>query len=99
MKLLPTPPSRSKLVADDTFAQGVDAALVMAVFVGAGYGIDRWLGTAPWGMVVCSLLGAVGLFVSWKARYSARMDALQEQRHLDATRHRREAATGSTIEP
>ena len=98
MKLLPTPPSRSKLLADDTFSQGVDAALVMAVFIGAGYGLDRWLGTAPWFMIACSMLGAVGLFVSWKARYSTRMDELQERRNLDATRHRREATAEGTLE-
>ena len=98
MKLLPSPPSRSKIVADDTFGNGVDAALVMAVFVGAGYGLDRWLGTAPWFMIALSMLGAVGLFVSWKARYSTRMDELQERRSLDATRHRRDAATESIIE-
>jgi ATP synthase protein I len=87
------------LLADDGFTQGVDAALVMAVFVGAGYGLDRWLGTAPWFIVGLSMLGAVGLFMTWKARYSARMDELQEQRERDATRHRRDAAAGSTIEP
>ena len=98
MKLLPTPPSRSKMLADDTLGHGVDAALVMAVFIGAGYGLDGWLGTAPWFIIGCSMLGAVGLFVSWKARYSARMDALQERRNLDATRHRRDAVSESSIE-
>ena len=99
MKLLPTPPSRSKMLADDTFGQGVDAALVMAVFIGAGYALDRWLGTAPLFMIGCSMLGAIGLFVSWKARYSARMDELQERRKLDATCHRRDAVSESIIEP
>ncbi len=28
-----------------------------------GWGIDRWLDTSPYGIMVCTLLGAVGGFV------------------------------------
>jgi ATP synthase protein I len=35
--------------------------MVVAVVIGtaAGYGIDRWLGTSPWGFLVGFLLGVV----------------------------------------
>jgi ATP synthase protein I len=40
--------------------------LVAAVIVGAGmgYGIDRWLGTLPFGMIVLTLLGFVAGFLN-----------------------------------
>lgn len=31
------------------------------LFVGAGYAVDRWLGTSPWGVVVGAALGMVGI--------------------------------------
>ena len=98
MKLLPPPPSaRRPITADSSLGQGVDAALVVAVFLGAGFGLDRWLGTTPWFMIGCFLLAAVGLFYTWKSRYSARMDELQAKRLDDATRHRQSADPESTI--
>lgn len=32
--------------------------------VACGWLIDRWLGSAPWALVACSLLGVVGGFIS-----------------------------------
>jgi F0F1-type ATP synthase assembly protein I len=99
MKLLPPPASLTRTTrSGDALGQGVDAALVVAVFLGIGYGLDRWLGTTPWFMIGCFLLATVGLFYTWKARYSARMDELQAQRHHDATRHRQPATTEGTME-
>jgi len=83
--------------ADSSLGQGVDAALVVAVFLGVGFGLDQWLDTAPWLTIGCFLLAAVGLFYTWKSRYSARMDELQTQRTHDATRHRQSADPESTI--
>lgn len=42
------------------------ADLVAAVFVGAvlGYWIDRWLDTAPWGMIIMFFLGFIAGFVN-----------------------------------
>ena len=28
-----------------------------------GWMVDRWLGSAPWGMVICSVLAVIGGFV------------------------------------
>lgn len=84
---------------DDTLGVGMDAALVLAAFLGIGFGLDRWLGTAPWLMITSFLLAAVGIFASWKARYSARMDALQAQLGDDLTRHRHGAEGKARMEP
>lgn len=85
--------------ADSSLGQGVDAALVVAVFLGVGFGLDRWMGTTPWLTIGCFLLAAVGLFYAWKARYSARMDELQAQREHDAKRHRQANLSERMIEP
>lgn len=37
---------------------GIDLVAAMVVSVGGGLLFDRWLGTAPWGLIVMFLLGA-----------------------------------------
>lgn len=103
MKLLPSPTTTRRLTRGPTAAtgesigQGMDAALTLALFVGVGYAIDRWLGTTPAFMIGLFVLVAVVLFVSWKARYTARMEMLEAQRNNDVTRHRRAAKPESII--
>ena len=54
------------MAEDDAFRKGLSIAarvgveLVAATVVGAGlgYGLDRWLGTAPWFLIVGVFLGA-----------------------------------------
>jgi len=100
MKLLPSPPSaRRTMRADSSLGQGMDAALVVAVFLGVGFGLDRWVGTTPWMTIGCFALATIGLFYTWKSRYSARMDELQAQRVDDATRHRQATGSERMIEP
>ena len=40
---------------------GVQIGGAMALFVGLGVAIDRWLGTTPWGVVAGAVLGMVGV--------------------------------------
>lgn len=104
MKLLPSPSiARRKMHADDGLVMGTDAALTMLAFFGIGFGLDRWLGTTPWLTITFSMLAFVGLFVSWKARYTARMEALEAQRRSsartdDAGRHRTNADIAGSSE-
>jgi F0F1-type ATP synthase assembly protein I len=65
---------------DDNVGRGMDIALTVALFVGIGYGVDRWLGTAPIFMIVMTLLAGVGFFAKFKYQYDARMDELQDER-------------------
>ena len=61
----PNPASTPRPRADTTaFARGfrLSTEFVAGVILGAvvGWAIDRWLGSAPWGMIVCVLLGFGG---------------------------------------
>jgi F0F1-type ATP synthase assembly protein I len=75
----------TRVSGNDPLVQGIDNALVVALLFGAGYGLDRWLGTAPWLMIVFALLGGVGVFAKMKYRYDAQMDRHEvERRELSA---------------
>jgi hypothetical protein len=80
MKLLPSPNyARRTMRADDSLGRAMEAAFTLLAFFGIGYGLDSWLGTTPVLMIVCSILAAVGLFYSFKARYTAEMEALEAE--------------------
>lgn len=84
MKLLRT----KRISTDDNVGKGMDLALSLLIFLGIGYGLDRWLGTKPWMMVAMVLLAAVGQFVKIKYDYESTMQ------HLEAERAGRTAALG-----
>lgn len=95
MKLLPSPISvRNAMRSDDTLMQGVEGALVVIMFLGVGYGLDRWLGTRPWLTISVFLLGVLGLFFSWRAKYMNRMEELEAQRRSELSEHRRQPTAG-----
>ncbi len=77
MKLLP---KQTRVDTQDSMGHGMDAAIMLVLFLGAGYGLDRWLGTMPLFMVVMTVLGAVGLFLKFKYRYDERMSELESER-------------------
>ena len=96
MKFLPTPTSaRRTLNGDDALGQGMEAALMMAVFLGIGWLLDRWLGTTPWFMVGLVVFAAVGVFVTMKVRYTTRMEALEQERLERAGAHRTSSGVSS----
>jgi F0F1-type ATP synthase assembly protein I len=81
MKLLPSPTyARKAMRSDDSLGRAMEAAFTMIGFFGIGYALDRWLGTTPVFMIVCTVLAAVGLFYAWKARYMAHMEQLEADR-------------------
>jgi hypothetical protein len=71
---------------DDSLGRAMEAAFTLLAFFGIGFALDRWLGTTPVLMIVCSVLAAVGLFFAWKARYTAQMEALEAEHRRDAAR-------------
>jgi F0F1-type ATP synthase assembly protein I len=84
MKLLPSPSfARRTMRADDSLGRAMEAAFTLLAFFGIGFALDRWLGTQPVLMIVFSMLAAIGLFFSWKARYTAQMEQLEAQRRRD----------------
>lgn len=47
---------------------GTELVAALAVGVGIGYGLDRWLGTGPWMMILFFFLGsAAGLLNVYRA--------------------------------
>lgn len=77
MKLLPT---QTRVDTQDSMGHGMDAAIMLVLFLAGGYGLDRWLGTMPVFMVVMTLLGSIGLFLKFKYRYDERMTELEGER-------------------
>lgn len=87
--------ARATMRGGDTLGNGMDAAFTLVAFLGIGFLIDRWLGTTPIFMIVLFLLTAVGLFVAWKARYTATMEQHEADR-LARTSGGRAATTTTT---
>lgn len=64
---------------------GIQFALVILVFTGAGIWLDRRLGTSPWLLIVCVFLGAAG------GMFSIYQKAMAAQRRDDARRAQKRA--------
>jgi F0F1-type ATP synthase assembly protein I len=90
MKLLNT---NVRINARDSFGQGLDATITLLVFLAAGFGLDRWLGTTPLFMIVLTVIASIGIFYKLKLGYDAKMT--QHEQRLQATRE----ATGSAGQP
>ena len=78
-----------------TLGRGMDFALVVLVFLGIGYALDRWLGTRPWCMIGLVVFAVVGQFVKMYYEYSATMDQLEQQRSSAAVAHQTRQVTGA----
>ena len=77
MKLLP---KQTRVQTDDALGMAMEIAIMMALFIGGGFALDRWLGTLPLFMILGSVLGSVGLFTKYKYRYDEKMVALEAER-------------------
>jgi F0F1-type ATP synthase assembly protein I len=68
----------------------MDLALVTFVFLGIGYGLDRWFGTRPVFIICFVLLALVGQFARMKYAYDATMRLHEQERgrmpHRDSER-------------
>ena len=80
MKLLP---KHHRAKREDSLGHGMDAVVMLMLFFGAGFGLDRLFGTTPLFMIGLTVLGAVGLFAKFWYRYEAKM-----KDHEDARRRR-----------
>jgi hypothetical protein len=74
------PPKQSRVNTEDSLGLGIEAAVIIALFFGAGFGLDRLFGTTPVLMIVFTILGAVGLFAKFKYRYDDRMAEHEAER-------------------
>jgi F0F1-type ATP synthase assembly protein I len=64
----------------DSLGRGMDVALTLLVFLGLGWLLDRWLGTAPLFVITLTVLAAVGQFLRMKYVYDAQMARLEAER-------------------
>jgi F0F1-type ATP synthase assembly protein I len=80
VKPLLTGSTRINRGTDDRLGKSIDVALVTLVFLGAGWALDRWLGTKPIFMIAFVVLALIGEFVRFWYDYDARMKVLEEQR-------------------
>ena len=65
--------------SEDGLAKAIEIALTFGLFVVAGFGLDYWLGTAPWFMLSIGLVVFIlKLFVEWR-RYAERMQAHEQE--------------------
>lgn len=69
---------------------GIGFKIGIEIFAGCllgfavGYGIDEWVGSRPWGMIICFILGATGgMWNAWKTMrsHSLEMSDDDEGRH------------------
>jgi F0F1-type ATP synthase assembly protein I len=72
----------------DGLGRGMEVALLVLLFLGIGYLLDRWLGTKPVFMIVMFVLALVGQFVSMKYGYDQRMKELEQAREEASRRGR-----------
>lgn len=77
---------QTRVNTEDPLGRGLDAVIVIALFLAAGFGLDRLFGTMPVFMIVLTLVGAVGLFIKFKYAYEARMLELEAEREARAAR-------------
>ena len=97
MKLLP---EQQKIAAAQqsgkTLGRGVDFALVVLVFLGIGYALDRLLGTQPLFVIVFVIFGFVGQFVKMYYEYTATMTQLEAERAERKVPSRQQATGGAS---
>ena len=79
MRLLPVKKT-TRVDARDAMGHGMDAVIMLVLFLGAGYGLDQVFGTTPLFRIAMTVLGSVGSFLKFKYRYNDRMDELEAQR-------------------
>jgi F0F1-type ATP synthase assembly protein I len=92
MKLIPT---KTRVNNEDALGVAIEFTMITAVFFGAGWLVDNWLGTVPLFMIVFSVLAGVGLFTKSKYRYDAKMERLDAERRAGRTTPATEAPPAS----
>jgi F0F1-type ATP synthase assembly protein I len=85
MKLLPKNPQAN---TSEPLGHGADAAFVVVLFFGFGFGLDKLVGTTPLFMIVLTILGAIGVFARFWYRYDARMVEHEQHRATAAAAKR-----------
>ncbi|MBI4935605.1 MAG: AtpZ/AtpI family protein [Actinobacteria bacterium] len=86
MKVLParrpqaSAPPLAAQQSGQTLGRGMDFALVVLVFLGIGYVLDRWLDTRPLFMIGLVVFAMVGQFIKMYYDYTTTMQELEAER-------------------
>ena len=80
MKLLPKQPRVNANPNGDSLGLGIEAAVILALFFFAGFGLDHLFSTRPVFMIVMTLIGSIGLFAKYKYSYEEKMTQLEAER-------------------
>jgi ATP synthase protein I len=78
--LAPRRPINDTQQSGQTLGRGMDFALVVLVFLGVGYGLDRWLDTKPAFMIGLVIFSVIGQFIKMYYEYTQAMEALEAER-------------------
>jgi F0F1-type ATP synthase assembly protein I len=83
-------PSSASAATDSNhgIGRGMEFAVMVLLFFGVGYGLDRWFDTKPVFMIIFVVLAIVGQFASLYYGYDERMKA-HEQRRAEAAQRGR----------
>ena len=73
MDLIPKKPTTLTSKSDDGLGRGMEFAILTALFLGIGYGLDRLFHTKPLFMIILVVVALVGQFASMWYRYDAQM--------------------------
>ena len=95
MKLLPKTPAPK---TNDGIGRGMEFAILILLFLGIGYGLDRLFGTKPLFMIVWFAIAVVGQFVSMWYQYNGQMTTLEAERSAN-TQARSRVANAQTQTP
>ena len=65
--------------SEDGLAKAIEIALTLGIFVVAGFGLDYWLGTAPWFVLSFGMTVFIVKFIVEWYRYRERMQAHEQE--------------------
>lgn len=77
-------PKKQRSTSDDGLGRGMEFAILVAMFLGIGYFLDRVLGTKPVFMIVLVVVALIGQFASMWYSYDARMKQHEHDRRANA---------------
>jgi F0F1-type ATP synthase assembly protein I len=94
MDLIPT---KKRSNSDDGLGRGMEFAILVLMFLGVGYVLDRWLGTKPLFMIALVVLALVGQFASMWYSYDARMKEHETERLANQRKGPKQRESGASV--
>ncbi len=77
-------PKKQRRTSDDGLGRGMEFAILVLMFLGIGYFVDRLFGTKPVFMIVFVVIALIGQFASMWYSYDARMRQHEDDRRANS---------------